>query len=78
MPAKKNRRFTGLDFRCTFAAHLKANQRAQEWTIKSLAYRGAGKAVRAKYAERKARYWLKKAITLEARVTAPPRTSRRA
>lgn len=71
MPAKKNRPSAGLDFPCTFAAHLEANQRAQEWAMKFHAYREAGKVVRAKYAERKARHWLKRAMTLEARVAGP-------
>jgi hypothetical protein len=46
--------------------------------MKCLAYRAAGKAVRAKYAERKARRWLKTAMTLEAKVADPPRTRGRA
>jgi hypothetical protein len=78
MPAKNNRRSAGRNFQCTFAAHLEANQRADEWAMKCLAYRAAGKAVRAKYAERKARHWLKRARTLEAKVTDPPRTGGRA
>jgi hypothetical protein len=67
MPAKKNRRAAGLDFECTFAAHIEANRRAQEWAVKSLNYRGAGKTVRAKYADQRARHWLKKATMLEAK-----------
>jgi hypothetical protein len=67
MPANKNRRAAGLDFQCTFAAHLDANQRAQEWAMKCLAYREAGKYVRARFAEQKARQWLKKAMTLQAK-----------
>jgi hypothetical protein len=78
MSAKKNRRSAGRNFQCTFAAHLEANQRAEEWAMKCLAYRAAGKAVRAKYAERKARHWLKTAMTLEAKVADPPRTRGRA
>jgi len=39
--------------------------------MKFHAYREAGKVVRAKYAERKARHWLKRAMTLEARVAGP-------
>jgi len=69
MPAKKNRRAAGLEFHCSFAAHIEANDRAQEWAMKCLVYREAGKAVRAKYAEQKARQWLKKAMTLEAKTT---------
>jgi len=79
MTAKKNRRSAGFDLQCTFAAHLEANQRAEEWTMKSLAYREAGKAVRAKYAERKARHWLRKAMLLEGRtVIGKPQSGRRA
>jgi hypothetical protein len=77
MPAKKHRRSASLDFPCSFAAHLEANQRAEEWVMKCLAYREAGKAVRAKYADQKARYWLKKAMTLEARVAGPSGTGGR-
>jgi len=65
MSAKNNRRSAGFDFYCTFAPHFKANQRAQEWAVKCLAYREAGKHARAKYAEHKARRWLKKAMILE-------------
>jgi hypothetical protein len=50
-----------------FAAHLKAHQRAQEWAVKCLAYRDARKTVRAKYAQHRARHWLKKAMLLEGR-----------
>lgn len=47
--------------------------------MKSLAYREAGKAVRAKYAERKARHWLRKAMLLEGRtVIGKPQSGRRA
>jgi hypothetical protein len=47
--------------------------------MKCLAYREAGKAVRAKYAERKARHWLRKAMLLEARaVIRKPQGGRRA
>ena len=67
MSAKNNRRYAGLDFQCTFAARIEANQRAQEWAVKCLAYREAGKTVRAKYAQRRARYWLQKAMVLEGR-----------
>jgi hypothetical protein len=78
MPAKKNRRSAGASIQCTFAAHLEVNQRAEEWAMKCLAYREAGKAVRAKYAERKARHWLKRAMALEARAPTSPRTGGRA
>jgi hypothetical protein len=67
MSANNKRRSAGLDFQCSFAAHLEANQRAHEWAEKCLTYRAAGKTVRAKYAQQKARHWLKKAMTLEAR-----------
>jgi hypothetical protein len=67
MSANNNRRSAGFDFQCSFAAHLEANQRAHEWAERCLAYRAAGKTVRAKYAQQKARHWLKKAMTLEAR-----------
>jgi hypothetical protein len=77
MPAKKNRRAAGLDFQCTFAAHIEANQRAQEWAVKCLNYRDAGKTVRAKYAARKARHWLKKAMMLEAKTGTKPQADKR-
>jgi len=67
MPAKKNRRAPGLDVQCTFAAHIAANQRAQEWAVRCLNYRERGKTLRAKYAEQKARRWLEKAMVLEAK-----------
>jgi hypothetical protein len=67
MSAKNNRRLAGLDFHCTFAARFEANQRAQEWAAKCLRYREAGKTVRARYAQRRARYWLQKAMVLEGR-----------
>jgi len=67
MSAKNNRPSAGLDFYCTFAAHFKANQRAQEWAARCLAYREAGKHAWARYAEHKARRWLKKAMLLEGR-----------
>jgi hypothetical protein len=70
MAAKKNRRSAGFDFQCTFAAHIEANQRAQEWAVKCLNYREAGKPVRAKYAEQKARRWMQKAMMLEAKTDA--------
>ena len=78
MPAKKNRRSAGPYLQCTFAAHLEANQRAEEWAMTCLAYREAGKYVRANYAERKARHWLQKAMMLEARPAGPPRSGGRA
>jgi outer membrane PBP1 activator LpoA protein len=67
MPAKKIRRAIGLGFQCTFAAHIEANQRAQEWAMKYVNYHAAGKTIRAKHAEQKARYWLKRAMMLEAK-----------
>lgn len=70
MPAKNNRRSAGLNFQCSFAAHLEANQRAQEWAARCLAYRAAGKTARAKFAQQKARHWLKKAMLLEGRTDA--------
>jgi outer membrane PBP1 activator LpoA protein len=76
MPAKKIRRAIGLDFQCTFAAHIEANQRAQEWAVKYVNYREAGKTIRAKHAEQKARYWLKKAMMLEAKTGGPPLPSK--
>jgi hypothetical protein len=62
-----NSRSAGFDFQCTFAAHFDANQRAQEWAVKCLAYREARKTVRAKYAQQRARHWLEKAMLLEGR-----------
>jgi hypothetical protein len=70
MSAKNTRRSVGLDFQCSFAAHLEANQRAQEWAARCLAYRTAGKTTRAKFAQRKAQFWLKKAMILEGRTDA--------
>jgi hypothetical protein len=70
MSAKNTRLSAGLDFQCSFAAHLEANQRAQEWAAKCLAYRSAGKTARARFAQRKARFWLKKAMILEGRTDA--------
>jgi hypothetical protein len=68
MAAKnKKRRPTGFHMQHAFAAHLKAHQRAQEWAVKCLAYRETRKPVRAKYAQKRARHWLKKAMLLEGR-----------
>jgi hypothetical protein len=77
MPAKKNRRAAGLDLQCTFAAHIEANQRAQEWAVRCLNYRGAGKFLRAKYAEQKAQHWLRRAMMLEAKTGTKPQADKR-
>jgi hypothetical protein len=66
MPAKKVRRRGSFDLQAAFAAHVEANQRAQEWAAKCLAYREAGKKAHAKAAEKKARHWLRRMIVLEA------------
>jgi hypothetical protein len=66
MPATKTRRRGCFDFRAAFAAHVEADERAHEWAAKSLAYRESGKIAHAKAAEKKARHWLRKAISLKA------------
>jgi len=66
MPAKKVRRRGSFDLQAAFAAHVEANQRAQEWAAKCLVYREAGKKAHAKAAEKKARHWLRKMMVLEA------------
>jgi hypothetical protein len=66
MPAKKVRRRGSFDLQAAFAAHVEANQRAQEWAAKCLAYREAGKKAHAKAAEKKTRHWLRKMLVLEA------------
>jgi hypothetical protein len=66
MPATKTRRRGRFDFQAAFAAHVEANERAHEWAAKCLAYRESGRIAHAKAAEKKARLWLRKAMSLEA------------
>ena len=68
--AAKKKRPARFDIHGSFAAHLRANQRAHEWAAKSIAYREAGKRAQAKTAEGKARTWLRKAMALEAHAVA--------
>jgi hypothetical protein len=77
--AAKNKRAAIPDFHGDVAAHVEASRRAHEWAAKCLAYREAGKLAHAKAAEKKARHWLLKAISLETRAArGKPQGGRRA
>jgi hypothetical protein len=77
MPVKS--KSAALDIQRDFMAHIDANKRAQEWAVRCLELRAAGKAARAKAAEAKATGWLRKVLMLEKRVASgKPTGGRRA
>jgi hypothetical protein len=73
MPAKNNRQPAGSDIQRDFAAHVEASRRAHEWAAKCITYREDGNAALAKFAEQKARHWLKKAMLLESKTSGKSR-----
>lgn len=77
MSPKKNAQTAQAGSQGEFAAQVEASRRAHEWAVKCLAYRDAGKPALAKNAERKARHWLRRAMTLEARASGRPSLANR-
>jgi len=67
MQMKKKPRRAGRNTQRVCAAHVEASRRTQEWAAKCLAYRAADKLAQAKNAEQKARHWLRKLLSLEAK-----------
>lgn len=67
MAAKYRRTPFGLGMHEAVAAHVEANGKAHAWAEQCLAYRAAGNSAKAKAAGNKAKFWLRKALALEAR-----------
>jgi hypothetical protein len=59
-------------------ADVQATRLAYEWVTKSITLRETGNVSQAKAAEQKARHWLKKAKSLEAKDVGTPRIGGRA
>ena len=68
MPAKRTRK-PPPDLMSDFAAHLAASNKAHEWASMAVEYRKAGNTTKAQDAERRAKYWLAKAMRIEERNT---------
>jgi hypothetical protein len=67
MQAKRQPKTTGRNRLRVLSAHGEASRRTQEWAAKCLAFRAADKPAQAKIAEQKARHWLRKLLSLEAK-----------